>query len=660
MRNRATVGVMLATLMLACSSTPDNGSVGPVDAEGVVGVDVAATARTDARTVTSDAGMDGGHAGCGLVTCASAHANCGSIGDGCSGVLQCGTCVAPATCGGGGQPSQCGGTTGCVPRTCADAGANCGPISDGCGSVVECGTCAAGESCGVVHPNVCTGTTGPTGTGTCTGLCLRRATCTGGVTTTISGTVVSPALVSPDPLYDAVVYIPNAAVQPFSHGVSCDRCGTPASGSPLVSAITGPDGRFTLTDVPVGANIPLVVQLGRWRRQVTLANVNPCVDNPLSADLTRLPRSQSEGDIPLMAMVTGSADPLECVLLKMGINPSEFTTPSGGGRVQFYVANGATLGGSTPAASVLTSSPATLADYDMVLFACEGRPIDKPMGDLTNVVNYTNLGGRVFSTHFSYTWLYTIPPFSGTARWNVNQRQPTDPLPGIIDTSFPRGMAFAQWLQIVGASPTPGQISISQPRHDVDGVIAPTARWIYSTTPATLQPLTFNTPVGADPATQCGRVLYSDFHVNATGSGSHSGGGRMFPTECDTNPLTPQERVLEFMLFDLSSCIAPDAHPVTTCIPATCASTGVQCGPIGDGCGGVVQCGTCPFGLACGYAGHPNTCGHGSCTPRTCASVGALCGPIGDGCGAIVQCGPCPAGQACGGGGVANHCGSPG
>src|SRR5262249_34855797 len=149
--------------------------------------------------------------------------------------------------------------------------------------------------------------------------------------------------------------------------VSCDRCGAPASGAPLVNAMTGPDGRFTLLNAPSGPNVPLVIQLGRWRRQVVIPNVNACQDNPLPAELTRLPRNHTEGDIPLMAMVTGKVDTLECVLRKIGVDDTEFTTPPpSSGRIQFYQANGAVIGGGVPPLSALADSQATLSRYDLV------------------------------------------------------------------------------------------------------------------------------------------------------------------------------------------------------------------------------------------------------------------------------------------------------
>ena len=154
-----------------------------------------------------------------------------------------------------------------------------------------------------------------------------------------------------------------------------------------------------------------------------------------------------------------------------------------------------------------------------------------------NLINYANEGGRLFATHYSYSWLYNITPFSGAATWKVKQSNPADPLTGIIDTSFPKGQAFAQWLVNVGAGAVVGnqtQIQIHVPRHDVDGVVSPTQQWITSTNPASVQHFTFNTPVGTPPANQCGRVLYSDFHVaDSTASGT------TFPNECGKDaPLT--------------------------------------------------------------------------------------------------------------------------
>lgn len=44
-------------------------------------------------------------------TCQDLGAECGQVDDGCGHMLQCGTCTAPNTCGGGGQPNKCG----CIP-----------------------------------------------------------------------------------------------------------------------------------------------------------------------------------------------------------------------------------------------------------------------------------------------------------------------------------------------------------------------------------------------------------------------------------------------------------------------------------------------------------------------------------------------------------------
>jgi len=376
---------------------------------------------------------------------------------------------------------------------------------------------------------------------TCKNLECKQVTCAGGATTTISGTVFNPA--KSDPLYNVVVYIPNATPAPFKPGVSCEKCGT-VSGEPIAAALSGADGKFRVENVPAGDNIPLVIQIGRWRRQVVIPKVTACTDNPLDGELTRLPKNKKEGDIPLTAIVTSTYDPTECILRKIGIDDTEFNISTG--RIHLYKGNGSYIGTETPAGTVLWSSLPKLKNYDLVAFPCSSVASDTTSKQ--NVIDYANAGGRVFATDLSYPWVDASAPapFSGTATWGSGSTAN----PFTIDTSFPKGKALADWLKNVGATPTYASINLTGTYARATGVNGATRKWI--TNASTVQHFTFNAPVGAAEASQCGRVVYSSFHV-ASGGGSVA-----FPTNCGAGALTPQEKVLEFMLFDLASCVQTD------------------------------------------------------------------------------------------------------
>jgi hypothetical protein len=66
----------------------------------------------------------------------------------------------------------------------------------------------------------------------------------------------------------------------------------------------------------------------------------------------------------------------------------------------------------------------------------------------------------------------------------------------------------------------------------------------------------------------------------------------------------------------------------TNCTKLTCAEEHVECGPAGDGCGGILTCGSCPAGEQCGVTGTPSKCvaatptapDGGACVPKTCAA----------------------------------------
>jgi hypothetical protein len=265
---------------------------------------------------------------------------------------------------------------------------------------------------------------GSVGQGPCQGLQCQQSTCkmgncvqqpcSGGAVTRLTGTVYDPAGKVPLPNVD--VFVPNTALADYTDGPACDTCAMALSGAPVVRVKTDTAGHFTLgdgkADVPVGSGIPLVVQVGRWRRQVTV-DVPACVDTAVATDATRLPRNQSEGHLPKIALTTGGADALECLLRKIGISDSEFTPESGSGRVNFFAGvNGsnkfnATLGGAsfTPVAP-WWDDVNNLRKYDMILHSCEGTetPTNKSMAARMALQQYADAGGRVFASHWHNYW----------------------------------------------------------------------------------------------------------------------------------------------------------------------------------------------------------------------------------------------------------------
>ncbi len=387
--------------------------------------------------------------------------------------------------------------------------------------------------------------------------------CPTGTATIVTGTVVSPAKASPDPIFNAVVYVPVGDLEPFKKGVTCAKCGTLEGTTKFkVATVTGADGKFSLEGVPPGKDVPIVVQIGRWRRKVLIPEVKACATTALPSDLTRLPRNRAEGDIPFTAIVSGRADPIECVLRKMGVDDAEFVglgsdgLPYNPGRINFFKSlNGPDMPEGTINGSSLYKRLDWMKQFDQILLPCEGDPrtTDKPAEALKNLVDYVNDGGRVLTTHFGFVWLRdsTDAGWKGLASWSATSAR-KDNLPATIDMSFPKGKALADWLQITGATKEQGKLTLQQA--NIDLTSKPKAQaWIDSASPVSTQHFTFNTPLEKPAADQCGRVIYSDFHVVGSDDFSYI----QFPNECVDGPLTAQERVIEFMLFDLASCVQP-------------------------------------------------------------------------------------------------------
>ena len=460
-------------------------------------------------------------------------------------------------CDGDNPPAEC--SIECdpavLPTTC--------PAGFHCTADNHCGQeCTPGSQCS--NGRQCTSDGRCQTVPACVGLECFQVDCQGGGTTSVSGTVYAPN--GTLPLSGITVYVPNGPVEPFPDQLACDRCSTVLS-APLVQTTTDTAGHFVLPDMPATDNVPLVIQVGRWRRQITLPTVPQCTDTALGAAETRLPRNQSEGDIPRMAVTTGNADALECLLRKIGVDDAEFSLPTGNGRIHLFAGNGtdqfdAAHGNMAfPNATTLWGDVSSLSQYDVVFLSCEGgqRLSTKPETARQAVKDYADLGGRVFASHWHNVWLDSAPQPWPMTITRVNHND-LGSVTADVDTSFDRGSELAQWLVNVGASTVLGKIPLTAAKHTVS-MIAPTLadRWIYvngDSDGPSVQYLSFTTPLEQPKDQRCGRVVFSDIHVAADDSGaslSYPSGGCTTPV----TSLTPQEKVLLFMIFDIASCI-PD------------------------------------------------------------------------------------------------------
>jgi hypothetical protein len=360
--------------------------------------------------------------------------------------------------------------------------------------------------------------------------------------------------------------------------VTCDRCDNGLPGTPIALATTDEAGHFTLPDVPATANVPLVIQIGKWRKRLTLANVAACQDTPLATTDTTLPKNHTEGDVPAIAITTGNADALECLVRKLGVDDTEITTDAQGGRVHLYSGNGANQfkagfpggTGTFTDAQMLWGNLDKLKSYDIVIFSCEGgqRPGTKPQAAMQAVHDYAGVGGRVFMSHWHNIWIggeqnnasHGLSDWESTATFDFNAPQDQDNTVASVDESVPKGLSFATWLMNVGASTTRDQVPITGARYTCPANnVAMSDRRVYldQSIPQvnahhSVQDLEFTTPVTADPADRCGKVVFSDMHVS---SGSSSLPGTPFPGGCATGDLTPQEKALAFIFFDIASCV---------------------------------------------------------------------------------------------------------
>jgi hypothetical protein len=490
----------------------------------------------------------------------------------------CGGTLTSASDGGPGQPDA---TTGRVPVPGGPGSNDDSGSSSGGGSSSGSGSGASSSGCPAGSPLDC----------------YVDKNCAN--PTTIVGKVFDPA--GKNPLQNVLVFVPDdpARLPNIVPGTStCSSCDT-SVGAFVTYAFTGADGSFRLTGVPTGQNVPLVLQIGKWRRMITVPDVVDCATTSLPSSGTRqarLPRSHMEGDMPGMALLTGGLDDLGCFLTRMGIDASEYTAPHGGGRLDVYqglglagnapgLTNG-TPGNCTDTSCPLWASKQSLESYDIVLLACEGDTFDPDAqeadggggggvlsGAKANVTkagkqalhDWLNEGGKVFATHFHYTWFQNGPPdFQAVASWKGNSLGSATCNGCAIDTSFQGGKDFYTWLKTAGALSGTG-INLTGVADSVSSVAPGMAdRWIYDPSSGDAKYLSFDTPIGGTPgdasegfSKYCGKAVFTDLHAGGAPSGD-------LPGSCKVVDLSAQEKALEYLFFDLSACVRNESMPLPT------------------------------------------------------------------------------------------------
>lgn len=410
------------------------------------------------------------------------------------------------------------------------------------------------------------GAGGGDGGGGCNGASCDNK-CPGGTMTTISGTVTAPNGI--DPVPGAIVYVPREITE-FPSEVRCEVCDQLTDIS-IVSTTTDVDGTFTLGPIPTaenpipGGTVQLVAQKGRFRKLADVTVNNWCAPNATGDATFRLPsRNDGFNNIPKIAVATGDYDVMECVLLNIGLEPGSFDLYN------------AMSFGSTPQAignfDSLLNDINKMRQYNIIFVNCTGDTYEDMLANeqiRNNIRDYVQTGGRLYVTDWSYDYIEQIGEFSPIIDFGPGASGPT-PEPaneaaigdGDITTEALVGDdGLRRWLEAVEAKTGESIIDANGRVHIEHFLVSWVMQFMVATTDNVKVWLTGQVSGGGLsgelPLTTtfdyeaCGRVLYSSYHT----AGRDFFAPDSFPTYCSTGPLSPQERVLEYLIFHVADCI---------------------------------------------------------------------------------------------------------
>ncbi len=203
-----------------------------------------------------------------------------------------------------------------------------------------------------------------------------------------------------------------------------------------------------MMNAPSGTNIPLVIQIGKWRRKIILPTVTKCGNNAFTDAATmRLPRSMNDrapGDAPgtctcrasrcrpgtptrSTVCCASSASPTASSPTTAAAAASTCTSaaPTAAAWAPIRLMSGATFAN---AYSTLFANYNKMLGYDIVILQCEGSQLESAkMPYLGNMKRYADNGGRIFADHLHSVWIRQgLPPWPATATVDRRGRRPAD------------------------------------------------------------------------------------------------------------------------------------------------------------------------------------------------------------------------------------------
>jgi hypothetical protein len=457
----------------------------------------------------------------------------------------------------------------------------CVVLVAGCGSAsrTPVGTTAGGmkQDMGATGSTTSGGGADLAGTSNPTGMTFNDMC--NGKPTTISGVVTAPN--GHDPIPNAFAYVINSRGE-FPPTVACELCNMPVD-SVSATTTTKVDGSFTLdiSTEPVSATLEVTVNMGRFRHTGTVS-VQPCMDNS-DADTALPGKAGGTDDIPKIAVATGNQDELDTVLEAMGLDSTvgfdcyEGREPPAAGKTLKALTTPCGKRASLSPIESLLGNETMLESYNLVFLSCapykfKSLTAAQQQQITANLQTWTGKGGRLFVTDNSYDYIAQAFPAAisfldgNTAIDAANEGVGgTSSAPasyaGIIND-----MTLASWMSTVGAIPSGsntltlnGYLSHwsvvgSLPMSTTD-VVDATNAVAYGTGPkpsptpgpAATYPQSVKFDIDAPSGGACGRGIYTSYHT-------------LLSTTSSVDPtvmLSPQERILEYLMFEAGACVGP-------------------------------------------------------------------------------------------------------